>query len=390
VSSHAAAWRAGAVAIGLLLAWRIIAVNGVLYDPNGRPRLLAAQSQAAGEPALASILRENPAEVAALLVVAQEREARGDIEGARRAFESAARIAPIDRDTLLLSHGFFLRHQDVPQALVLLDRLVDNYREYDRVFPVFAQLLAAREPGMLAIAARNPAWLGAFIVDSCRRNVDPALLAPLLQQRAGAGRAQAIEVECVVGRLRMAGKWEGAYQAWLNTLPRERLADVGFVFNGSFEFEPSGVGFDWRSAGGRQHETGNAVVFASANSGAGKRAMKVTYTGKRQSAPAVEEYLAVPPGRYELSGLARLEQLNSVRGLQWIVRCVAAEGAGRTLAASERFLAGGEWRRFRVPVEVPPDCPGQVLQLQPAGLNEGTTYVAGTAWFDDMRLARAR
>lgn len=386
MSSHANAWRAGAIAIGLLLAWRIITVNAVLYDNNGRPRLLSASS--AGD--MVEMLRSNPAEVAALLVMAQTREQSGDIAGATRAYESALQLAPIDRDTLTLSSAFFLRQTRVPEALVQFDRLVDNYGEFDKVFPVFSQLLAAREPGMQAIAARNPKWLGRFITDGCRRKVDPVLLAPLVQRRAAGGAMPSDEVGCVTASLRAAGKWDVAYQVWLNTLPRERLADVGFVFNGSFEYEPSGVGFDWRIAKGTQREVGNAVAFATSNSGAGKRALRVTYTGKRQTAAAIEEYLAVAPGRYELSGLARMDQLNSVRGLQWTLRCATPAGARRPLAVSERFMAGGEWRAFSMAVSVPADCRGQVLQLEPVGLDEGTTYVAGTAWFDDLRLTRAR
>lgn len=390
MSSHATAWRAGAVAIGLLLAWRAITVNAVLFDDNGRPRLLQAGQSQATEGDLVALLRANPAEVAALLVLAQEREARGDVEGATRAYESAARLAPLDRDTLAMSAGFFLRQKRVPQALSQLDLLVENYGEHDKAFPVFAQLLAAREPGMQAIAARNPAWLGAFIVDGCRRGTDPLLLAPLLQKRAASGRAQPAEVECVSSKLRAAGRWDVAYQAWLNTLPSARLADVGFVFNGGFEHASSELGFDWRPARGTERELGSAATFSPASGAAGKRALRVAYTGKRQARPAIEEYMTAPPGRYELSGLARMEQLTSVRGLQWTVRCMRGEAPGKVLASTERFLGGGEWRRFSVPVVIPPDCPGQVLQLVPVGLDEGTTYVAGTAWFDDLRLSRSR
>ena len=389
MSANTGAWRAGAVVIGLLLLWRIITVNAVLYGDDGRPRFYSSAS-AVDEPALAAMLRDNPAEVAALLVLGQERERRGDAAGAALAFQSAARIAPLDRDALTMSSAFFLRQRLIPDALAQLDRLVEGYGEHDKVFPVFAQLLAAREPGMQAIVSRDPAWLGAFIVDACRRGTDAVLLAPLLQRRAAAGRLQQAEVECVTARLRAAGKWDVAYQAWLNTLPRERLANVGFVFNGSFEYEPSGTGFDWRPAAGTERELGHAVVFASADSGAGKRALRVSYSGKRQTVPAVEELIAVPPGRYVLTGLVRLDQLNSVRGLQWTLRCAAPQGQGRTLASTERFLGGSEWRPFSLAVAVPPDCPAQLLALEPVGLNEGTTFVSGTAWFDDLRMTRAR
>ena len=65
----AALWRAGAIAIGLVLAWRIIAVNAILYDESGHPRLPANATDVA---TLGALLRANPAEVAALMVVAEQ------------------------------------------------------------------------------------------------------------------------------------------------------------------------------------------------------------------------------------------------------------------------------------------------------------------------------
>ena len=387
----AAAWRAGTVAVAFVLLWRIITVNAVLFDDRGRPQLpMLAPGDAAEGRAMAAVLRENPGEVAALLVLAQDYERSGDVAKAARAYESAQLIAPIDRDTLQASAGFFLRQGRVKEALGQLDRLAGHYGEYEKVFPVLGTLLAAGEPAWAAIVARNPAWLGAFIVTACRQGLDPALLAPLLQRRVGVRRVQPSEVDCVTDKLRAGGQWEAAYQVWLNTLPRDRLADVGHVYNGSFEFATSGAGFDWRPARGSERQIGHAVEFAISSGGAGKRALRVAYNGKRQSGPSILQFMAIPPGRYELSGLARIDALNSVRGLQWALRCVGRDGRSPMIAASERFLGSSEWRRFAFEAEVPEGCPGQVLQLEPVGLNEGTTYLAGTAWFDDLRLVRRR
>ena len=190
-------------------------------------------------------------------------------------------------------------------------------------------------------------------------------------------------------KLRAAGRWEQAYQVWLNTLPRERLADVGYVFNAGFEHAASGVGFDWMPSRGAERETGHAVEFAATRGAGGKRALRVTYNGKRQAVPAIRQLMALPPGRYELSGRGRVDSLNSVRGVQWTLRCAAADEAP-PLAASERFLGSSEWRPFTVELAIPRDCPGQVLQLEPVGMHEGTTFLSGTAWFDDLRLARQR
>ena len=101
-------------------------------------------------------------------------------------------------------------------------------------------------PTEYAVIAADPPWLGAFISAACNyASLDPAFLVPLLLRHSVPARQGSPEAACVIDRLRASQRWDEAYLVWLNTLPRERLADVGFVFNGSFEFAPSGFGFDW-------------------------------------------------------------------------------------------------------------------------------------------------
>jgi hypothetical protein len=375
-------------AVMLLLLWRVLHVNAVVFESANRPVLrIPAEGPARGE-ALRAAVAANPSEVGALLELGLERERAGDLPAAARAYAAALEIAPIDRGALRVAAALDAREGRLADAVRRLDRLLAYYPgTRDWAFPLLAQWLALPEPrsALEALAAGPTAWMGAFIGFTCARDVDPVLAATLLVRRAAAGRAQPAEVGCVTERLRSAGRWADAYQVWLNTLPRERLADVGFVFNGGFEFAPSGVGFDWiaddRAAGFR-------VDYPTAGGAEGRRALRVTWSGKRASQPAVRQSLALDPGRYEMSGMARLEGLQSVRGIQWSLRC-AGEPRSAPLGASPRFVGSGEWQRFAFGVEVPARCAGQVLQLEPSGLYEGTTYVTGKAWFDGLRLARS-
>ena len=75
-----------------------------------------------------------------------------------------------------------------------------------------------------------------------------------------------------------------------------------------------------------------------------------------------------------------------MRGIQWTLRCIDERRS--VLGASPRFLGSGDWEPFAFEVDAPARCPGQVLQLEPVGLNEGTTFVSGKAWFDDLRANR--
>lgn len=384
------------LALSLVLLWRIIHVNAVLYEDTGRPRLPAlpafGESAAASQrEAFVEVLRENPAQVAALLMLAREYERDSNTQEAARAYNAAVELAPNDREVLGAAAEFFLRSGNVGEALVLLGRLVDNFpQSRESAFPVLGQILASRRHTQAwdAVVARDQNWIGAFILASCNRGVDPSILAPLHMRRVASGKAAPAETACLVDRLRLAGRWAQAYQVWLNTLARERLADVGFVFNGGFEYAPSGIGFDWMPSKRPEREAGHVVDISTTLGAVGKRALRVSYNGKRQAGNAIAQFLALAPGRYQLSGLGRPEGMKLGRGVQWTLRCVSEGKPEAPIARSERFLGSGEWRRFAFDVTVAASCPGQILQLEPAGADEGAAYLAGTVWFDDLVLRR--
>ena len=376
-------------ALALAMLWRVLYVNAVVYADSNRPVWRVPAEGPTRLLALRAALDANPADARALTQYGVESDRAGDAATARRAFASALEIAPIDRAALRTAALLELREGRIADAVKGFDRLVAIYPDTrEMVFPLFARGLAHPEAraALEALAGGRASWMGAFVTFACRdRDVDPMLAAALLGRRAAAGLAPREEVGCMTERLRRAGHWQAAYQLWLNSLPRERLADVGFVFNGGFEHAPSGVGFDWIAEASPVH----AVEYPVAGGATGRRALRVSWSGKRVTGPAVRQFLALVPGRYELSGSARLEGLQSVRGIQWALRCADAAAAAPALGVSARFLGSGDWERFAFAVDVPTRCPGQVLQLEPVGLHEGTTYVAGKSWFDDLRLAHA-
>jgi hypothetical protein len=238
-----------------------------------------------------------------------------------------------------------------------------------------------------AIVERDPAWLGDFVRASCRKGMDPAVLAPLFLRRAAKGAASREETGCLVQRLRASGRWDEAYQLWLDSLPRERLADVGFVFNGGFEFPASGIGFDWIPDTSLERDSGHGVEFSRTRGATGERALRVAYTGKRQSGVPIAQYLSLPPGRYSLSGLARPERVSAGHGARWTVRCVGpGEALSEPVAASDRFVGSSDWERFAFDVAIAPGCRGQLLQLEPMASGAGPVFLAGNLWFDNLVL----
>ena len=381
--------------IALVLAWRVIEVNATLVGEDGRPRapqphrgLYTSEAEAS---AAAALVRDDPAESAGYLVIARDLRAHGDGEGATRAYAAAYEVAPVDRDVLVSAASDALQAGRTGAALDLLARALDNDPTVqDRAYPVMEQSLASGRftAAWASIAARNPAWLGNFVADGCRRGVDPLALVPLFLQRVATSAATPAETSCLVDRLRDAGRWDEAYQVWLDTLPPNRLGDVGFVFNGGFEYPSSALGFDWIADTRPERESGHTVEFSRTRGAAGERALRVEYNGKRQSGtPPIAQYLALSPGRYELTGLARPDAVRAGHGAQWTVRCIGEKGAASApLAASGRFVGSSDWQPFAFDVAVPPGCHGQLLQLETVAPASGPVYLAGTLWFDNLSL----
>ncbi len=391
--------RLAVATVSLLLLWRVIQVNVGLYEDSGRPRLApwsgvatapSGDRQDGGNAALRRMIDDNPAEIGALLAVAMERDSAGDPAGASKAYRTALGLAPLGRDALALSAAHFLRQGD-PAGLELLARLVANYPDTRaRAFPAMAGLLARDrfQEEFAKIASQNPAWLAPFMADACARGADPAILVPLVMQSSASTHAAPAAATCVMDRLRTAGRWEEAYHLWLNLLPKERRARLGLVFNGGFEALPENSGFDWLMQQAPEKQAGHTAEVVRMPGAEGQRVLRVAYNGKRQSGVPARQYLLLPPGDYELTGLARPEGIKAARGIHWTVRCVEGAKVGAVIAKSERFLGSSDWRRFAMDVPVDGACGGHVLQLEPVAGDGEVAFVEGTAWFDDLVLRR--
>src|SRR5260370_33712399 len=94
--------RVAVAAVALAILWRVIHVNAVLYEDTGRPRLPASPATKIGaapsdREVLVAQLRENPGQVAALILAGREAEGRGGFDEAARAYAAACPLAPLGR-----------------------------------------------------------------------------------------------------------------------------------------------------------------------------------------------------------------------------------------------------------------------------------------------------
>jgi hypothetical protein len=396
-ASPALAVRAAVAVVALPLAWLAIVVatdgaSGVKGAVGFAPADPSLRSEAPAAAWRAQIAK-SPTDYVALVTLARMLERDGDGAGARAAMDEALKLAPADRQTLIEAAAFDLRRGDVRAAMTLLRRVSDLYPEArEAALPALAAGLdAGGQDAFFATVARDdPEWWPEFIAYACAKSRNADVLARLLIAHAQGRTVEAAEKRCVIGRLQREGRWDLAYQAWLDTLPPAQRQRVGYVYNGDFELPISNAGFDW-TLPPVEHVSVEARPVAG---GGGRAALRVEFARARWIEAPVRQYVMLVPGRYSFEGRGRSEGLGSWLGVQWGLYCVR-EGAGvpRQLARSGAFLAASAWEAWREAFEVPTDCPVQVLRLELANPRSDakapgdvTVRLDGVAWFDDFRI----
>ena len=192
------------------------------------------------------------------------------------------------------------------------------------------------------------------------------------------------ERESLLQRLHRDGRVADAYLLWVNSLDAKALEQLGYVFDGGFERPLGNSGFGW--FGNVPRNAGFRISTGAAYGMTGERAVHIAFSGKRAPFQHLYQNLFLGPGRYEVSGQVRPEDLRARRGLQWRVNCNA--GGNELLGESEFLLGSSEWRRFAFDIEVPAHCAGQVLRLHSAGNRDVDHELQGGIWFDELRIAR--
>lgn len=341
---------------------------------------------------LRAALAADPARGNLLALLALSAQHRGTADAA--AASLADRLAPVHPRVQRNLARYYLLQEDLAPAVIHLARaMVGDPADARDYYPLLMQVAAdpaARE--VLSAIASDPRpfpWWNGFFAHVAANAGDLDALRALVQLREASTALplQEYERNLYINRLRREGRVAEAYLHWVNGLGKAQLGRLGYLYDGSFE-EPfaNDSGFGWVAQPPRN--SGVRITRGDTYGATGDLALRVAFGGKRVRFSHLYQQVFLGAGRYEVSGRVRPDQLRARRGLQWRVYCSA--GASGLLGESDLIAGTGDWREFRFPVTVPPDCSGQILRLYSAGNRDVDHELEGTVWFDDLQITLTR
>jgi tetratricopeptide (TPR) repeat protein len=386
------AWRAST--LGLAHYWAQQSPDRALSWRAAYPKALFAKAEASfRQPGATTLevgsiragLRASPLEGRGFRYLGADAQARGKSQQALVLYTIAASRNPRDLASLAWLGDRALARGDFNEAIARMDRIM-------RVEPQREHLLA---PVMLALAATpkahaalvealqaRPPWRSRMLARILGSSPQVAPVVPLVESLRSTGQGlDPDELALWIGRLARDGRWGAAYLTWVQSLSVEASKHIGNVFNGGFESEPGPGGFDWRF-----DDIAGARISREQVTGAeGQVALRIEFDDVRVPFKHVNQLLALPPGKFELTGRARIDDLRSERGLVWTVTCA---GSRRVLGESQAFSGRREWSGFSFVFEVPDaaECGGQRLTLRLPARIPAEQRIGGVAWFDGLRI----
>ena len=400
-------WALAALA-GAWLAWRIVilgmsshhaeelkdpeaALSWDAHHPDALLKMGLRESASDTDAALAHLraaIAANPAEGRAYAVLGRLLEMRGEPEKARQAMETAARLSPQRSDVQMEVAAWWMRQGDLERALEHWNTVLAHRGDLrPRVFPELLRLAGdpAHHAAFLTLLKQPMSWWPGFFSYAAAKAPEANTVRVLYNLQQGGPNAPTPDMlRAYLARLQKEGLWLEAWFVWLNSLPKDRISQMGYLYNGSFEAPISNLGFDWIN----QKHPAVSLDTAATYDTSGERALRVNFRGLRVRFQHLHQYLMLPPGNFSLQGRVRPDNLQAEQGMQWALYCL---GERTPVALSDRFRGSTPWTRFRTDFSIPSTgCPVQMLRLELAGTIRLDFDATGTIWFDNLGIEQAR
>jgi tetratricopeptide (TPR) repeat protein len=345
-----------------------------------------AKHQEAKKNALAA-LQAYPLEGKAYRVLGQIAEAEKNSELAFDLFQKAVRYSPRDLESHLWLMNYSLRKEKSDAAVQHLDSLLRM--QIDLLPPLMPTIggLAVRpesQPALIRVLMKNPAWRTPALNTLMAEKGAAEKYAFFFNRLSKTGKGlNESEQKAWLNALNQNQQWSLAYLNWATQLPAARQLALGNLFNGDFEHEPLDTEFDWQFG----NVPGASIELAAREGMTGQKALRVYFDDRRVPFSHLKQTLVLPPGSYRLSGRGFADDLRTDLGLVWSVQCL---GTGIPLASSEPWKGRSpQWQPLSMEFAVPADqCSAQSLSLKLPARVPSEQVIAGSIWFDDLRVQK--
>jgi hypothetical protein len=285
----------------------------------------------------------------------------GNLKRAIVLLEESRRRRPNLLITRLLLMSYYGEAKRYPDALREMDYTLRSSEDVRRVvLPELVKTMRIQE-GRRAVAevlADRPVWREEFIktAQSQAATLRPEQARDLLDRvRALRPRGDwSLERGLYIQSLASAGRVSEARSAWLDTIPQADRLRYRLISDGDFTGRLGPQSFGWTL---RESDVGRAEIIRS---GGRDSYLEVTYFGGR-NVELAEQMLALAPGAYQLSFLAKSGDGAKSGSLYWAISCTPE---GPELARIRVADPQPAYRRYQGEVRVPGSgCSGQRLRL---------------------------
>ena len=291
-----------------------------------------------------------------------------------------------DAEAQALALDISLKKRDYAQSIRIVDavlRTKPKSREF--LFPLLRTLsdIPGSLPSLVEILADNPHWRTDFLTDLAKNGENTFTLSKLIAMlKKTASPAKVNEVRALVARLLEERNYDGAYYAWLDSLPVQDLKKVGLVFDGGFESNNRGLLFDWTF----QRRKNVEVRIISRGNSQADNALQIHFAKNNSPFADVSQILYLSAGTYRLEGEFRTENLQNERGLVWKVFCIS--DAKQFLGATSRHNGTSGWTPFTADFAVPAEkCEMQRLVLVLDAKLALDQNISGRIWYDNLKIS---
>jgi tetratricopeptide (TPR) repeat protein len=362
------------------LAWREGHAEALLQGLDREalaPHVSASQSEGAR-----AAIRSAPLDGRGYRYLARQVELGGDLPDAMSLYSIASTRGPRDLPTLGRLVQYELKRRNYAQALAHIDQILRVEPELSKRLDPVLTALVAQDPAEVAnVLLKFPPWRSGFLFRLIAKSPESAALPRLIDRlRRSPQGLTSDELSAWLNRLIKRRQWSSAYLSWVESLSPTASKRIGNVYNGSFELEPSQMGFDWRFG----TVPGARVSRTQVTGSDGQYALRVEFEDRRVPFRHVRQLLALSPGQYRLQGRDRTDDLRGERGLVWTLTCAET---GQAIAETDPTRGRHDWRSFELDFVVPAEkCGGQWLTLRVPARIPAEQRVGGVAWFDDLSI----